>query len=234
MPLQWFAGFEAADFTEVVTVSGATVGAAYKRSGGYGCRLTVPTGTTLINIAVGNGYDANGNPTTISRTAYTIGFGLRVIALPQTNGQWEHLVFIGSGATHRASLRLGSDGTLRLHLGTVGSPHLASFGPIQLNRWYFCELVVLSDRYVWRMDGSVVAHGLGGPGGSMNVAYLGKRYNLASQGYTVEVDDVYTCDDATMFGPTVRVARLNANVNGSQFGWTPYPSEPPPEAGEGA
>jgi hypothetical protein len=230
MPLQWFAGFEAFDLAEVVTFSGATVGAAYKRSGSYGCRLTVPTGTTLVNIAVANGYDANGNPTTISRTAYTIGFGLRVIALPQTPGQWEHVLFIGSGVTHRASLRLGEDGTLRLHIGAVGSPHLGSFGRVDLNRWYFCELAVLFDRYIWRMDGKVVAQGLGGPGGSMNVAYLGKRYNLASQGYTVDVDDLYTCDDATLFGPTVRVARLNANVNGSQFGWYPYPpDEPPPE-----
>lgn len=225
MPLQWFAGFEAFDLAEVVTFSGATVGAAYQRSGACGCRLAVPSGTTPVNITVANGYDANGNPATISRTAYTIGFGLRVIALPQTAGQWEHLLFIGAGAAHRASLRLGQDGTLRLHLGAEVAPHLGSFGPVQLNRWTYCELAVLFDRYVWRMEGRVVAQGLGGPGGSMDAAYLGKRFNLAAQGYTVDVDDVYTCDDATLFGPSVRVARLNANANGAQFGWDPFPPD---------
>lgn len=230
MPVQWFAGFEAGDSNEVMSLSGSVaISAAYKRNGAYGARITVPTGTTVAYIAAANGYDANGNPTNIARTTFTLGFGLRMIALPQTLSAWEYLLFIASSATHRASLRLGQDGTLRLHVGASGGGHLASFGPVQLSRWYFCELAVLFDRYTWRMDGNVVAQGLGSPGGSMNAAYLGKRYNLASQGYTIDVDDIYACDDLTLLGPTARVARLNANVSGTQFAWYPYPDEPPPE-----
>jgi hypothetical protein len=230
MPVQWFAGFEAGDTNEVVSLSGSVaINAAYKRSGAYGARITVPTGAGVSYLTAANGYDANGNPTNVNRTAFTVGFGLRVIALPQTLSAWEYLLFIGSGATHRASLRLGQDGTLRLHIGASGSGYLASIGPVQLNRWYFCELAVLIDRYTWRMDGQGVAQGLGSPGGSMNAAYLGKRYNLASQGYTIDVDDLYASDDGTLLGSTARVARLNANASGSQFAWYPYPDEPPPE-----
>lgn len=224
MPLQWFAGFEAFDLVEVISFTNASVGAGYKRSGSYGCRLTVPVGTTLVNIAAANTYDTNGNPTTATRTTYTLGFGLRVIALPQTAGQWEHLVYIALSTTHRASLRLGQDGTLRLHIGAVGSAHIASFGPVELNRWYFCDLAVLADRFIWRMDGRIVAQGAAAPGGTMSVAYLGKRFNLASQGYTVDIDDLYTCDDATLFGPTARVVRCNPNANGTASNW--YPSAP--------
>lgn len=232
MPLQWFAGFEAGDLGEVVTYSGGVaVSAAAKRSGNYGCRLTVPSGMIVTSITLGNGYDANGNPATISRTAYGVGFGLRVLALPQTLNQWEYLLLVAYSTTHRASLRLGQDGTIRLHVGASGLPYIGSFGPVTLNQWYFCELAVLYDRYTWRMDGQVVAQGLGSPGGSMNAAYLGKRINLASQGYTIDVDDIYTCDDATLFGSTARVARLNANGMGTASSWyPPPPEEPPPEA----
>lgn len=232
MPLQWFAGFEAGDLGEVITYSGGVaVTAAAKRNGNYGCRITVPSGMVVTYITLANGYDANGNPASIARTAYTAGFGLRVLALPQTLKQWEYLLLVAYSITHRASLRLGQDGTIRLHVGASGLPYIGGFGPVTLNRWYFCELAVLYDRYTWRMDGQVVAQGLGSPGGSMNTAYLGKRINLASQGYTVDVDDIYTCDDATLFGPTARVARLNANGMGTASGWyPPPPEEPPPEA----
>ncbi|MEP0848340.1 MAG: hypothetical protein HRF50_16145 [Phycisphaerae bacterium] len=233
MPVQWFTGFEAADTNELVALGGSvTVGAAYKRSGNYGCRIVVPQSTSTAYIAVANGYDANGNPASISRTAYTLGFGMRLTSLPQTTGTWEYLLYVAYGTTHRASLRIGKDGTLRLHVGASGSPYIASFGPIELGRWYFCELAVLFDRYVWRMDGQIVAQGLASPGGSMNTASLGKRYNLASQGYTLDVDDIYTCDDAVFYGPTARVARLNASVNGTSFGWTANPPEEPPPVPE--
>ncbi|HPM23985.1 MAG TPA: hypothetical protein PLP66_08755 [Phycisphaerae bacterium] len=226
MPLQWFAGFEAGDLGEVITYSGGiAVSAAAKRNGNYGCRITVPSGMVVTYITLANGYDNNGNPATISRTAYTVGFGLRVLALPQTLKSWEYLLLIAANTTHRASLRLGQTGNIQLCLGSGVSPPVATWGPLTLNRWYFCELAVLIDRYTWRMDGQVVAQGLGSPGGSMNSAHLGKRINLASQGYTVDVDDIYTCDDATLFGPTARVARLNANGDGTASGWYP----PPPE-----
>lgn len=226
MPLQWFAGFEAGDRAELITYSGGVaVSAAPKRNGDYGCRLTVPTGMVVTYITLGNSYDANGNPAAISRTGYTVGFGLRVLALPQTLKAWEYLLLIAANTTHRASLRLGQSGGIQLHIGSSGSFAVATFGPLTLNQWYYCELAVLFDRYIWRMDGQVVTQGLGSPGGSMNYAYLGKRLNLASQGYTVDVDDIYTCDDATLFGPSARVARLNANGNGTASGWYP----PPPE-----
>ncbi|MEW6249181.1 MAG: hypothetical protein AB1716_00915 [Planctomycetota bacterium] len=228
MPVQWFAGFEAGDTNELVSLGGSVgISPSYKRSGNYGCRIVVPQSTGTAYVAVANGYDANGNPTSVYRSAYTLGFGMRLTTLPQTMGLWEYLAYIAYSATHRASLRIGQDGTLRLHIGTSGSPHIASFGPVELNRWYFCELAVLFDRYVWRMDGQVVAQGLASPGGTMNSAALGKRYNLTSQGYTLDVDDIYTGDDAVFYGPTARVARLNANANGTSYGWTP--NEPPPE-----
>jgi len=232
MPVQWFAGFEAADTNELVAIGGSvSVGMLYKRSGNYGCRIVVPQSTSTAFLSVANGFDANGNPTSISRTAYTRGFGMRLMALPQSPGTWEYLLYIASSSTHRASLRLGQDGTLRLHIGASGAPYIASFGPVVLGRWYHCELAVLFERYVWRMDGRVVAQGLASPGGSMNSAALGKRFNLASQGYTLDVDDIYTCDDGQFYGPTTRVARLNVNANGTQYGWSPYPpDEPPPEA----
>ena len=233
MPLQWFAGFEAGDLGEVVTYSGGVaVSAAAKRSGNYGCRLNVPDGMIVTSITLGNGYDANGNPATISRTAYTVGFGLRVLTLPQSLKTWEYLLLVAANTTHRASLRLGESGAIQLHVGSSVSPAVATFGPVTLNRWYFCELAVLFDRYTWRMDGQVVAQGLGSPGGLMNSAHLGKRINLASQGYTIDVDDIYTGDDGQFYGPTTRVVRLNANANGSQFGWYAYPPEESPPVPE--
>jgi len=227
MPLQWFAGFEGGDLSELIASSGGVaVSAASQRNGSYGCRLTVPTGTLLAYITLGNGYDANGNPAAIARAVYTVGLGLRVLALPQTLNQREYLLLIGANTTHRASLRLGQDGLIRLHVGPSGLPPVATIGPVTLNRWYFCDLAVLPDRYTWRLNGQVVAQGLAAPGGAMNTAYLGKRLNLASQGYTIDVDDLYTCDDATLFGPTARVARLNANGSGTASGWSaPQPEE---------
>jgi hypothetical protein len=232
MPLQWFAGFEAGDLGEVVTYSGGVaVSAGAKRSGTYGCRVTVPSGMIVTSITLGNGYDANGNPATISRTAYTVGFGLRVLTLPQSFKTWEYLLLVAANTTHRASLRLGQSGGIQLHIGSSVSPAVATFEPVTLGQWYFCELAVLFDRYAWRMDGQVVAQGLASPGGSMNSTHLGKRINLASQGYTIDVDDIFTCDDATLFGPTVRVARLNANGVGTASGWyPPPPEEPSPKA----
>ncbi len=229
MPAQWFAGFEAGDTNELVALGGlVSVGAAYKRSGNYGCRIIAPQSSGTAYITFANGFDANGNPTTVSRTAYTLGFGMRLATLPMVQGVWEYLLYVAYSTTHRASLRLDGNGMIRLHVGASGSPYIASFGPIELGRWYFCELAVLFDRYVWRMDGQVVAQGLASPGGSMNAAYLGKRFNLASQGYTLDVDDLYTCDDGMFYGPTTRVARLNANVSGTQIGWAPYPPDPDP------
>jgi len=233
MPAQWFAGFEAGDTNELVALGGSVaIGAMYKRSGNYGCRIIVPQSTSTAYVAAANGIDANGNPTSIARLAYTLGFGMRLTALPQTAGTWEYLLYVAYSTTHRASLRIGKDGTLRLHVGASGAPYIASFGPVELGRWYFCELAVLFDRYAWRMDGQLVAQGLASPGGSMNSAYLGKRFNLASQGYTLEVDDLYTCDDGMFYGPTARVTRLNANANGTAFGWMAYPPEEPPPVPE--
>jgi len=229
MPVQWFAGFEAGDTNELVALGGAvSVSPLYQRSGNYGGRIVVPPSSSTAYITLGSGFDANGNPTNLSRTAYTLGCGLRLMALPQSPDTWEYLLYIALSTTHRASLRLGADGTLRLHVGASGAAHLASFGPLELGRWYFCELAVLADRYVWRMDGQVVAQGLAAPGGAMNVTYLGKRFNLASQGYTVDVDDLYTSDDGQLYGPTTRVVRLSANANGTAFGWMAYPPEEPP------
>lgn len=234
MPVQWFAGFEAGDTNELVALAGAVVvGAAHKRSGNYGCRIIAPPNTGTAYITLANGYDANGNPTTISRTAYALGFAMRLMTLPQTPGVWEYLLYIALSTTHRASLRLGQQagpeptGALRLHIGAGGGPPVAEVGGLALGRWYYTELAVLSDRYVWRMDGQVVAQGFGGPGGSMNSAYLGKRFNLASQGYTLDVDDLYTCDDGQFYGPTTRVARLNAGADGSAAGWLVYPPNVP-------
>ena len=227
MPAQWFTGFEAGDTNELVGLGGSvSVGVGYKRSGNYGCRIVAPQSSGTAYITLANGFDANGNPMTVSRTAYTLGFGMRLTALPQTAGMWEYLLYVAYSTTHRASLRIGKDGTLRLHVGAAGIPHIASFGPVELGRWYYAELAVLPDRYVWRMDGQVVAQGLASPGGSMNAAYLGKRFNLASQGYTLDVDDLYTCDDGMLYGPTARVARLNANANGTAAGWSSYPPDP--------
>ena len=222
MPAQWFAGFEAGDTSELVGLAGAvSVGAAYKRSGNYGCRIIAPQSSGTAYITLANGFDANGNPATVSRTAYALGFALRLTSLPQTAGAWEYLLYLALGTTHRASLRINKDGMICLHIGAVGSPCLAGFGPVELSRWYYCELAVLSDRYTWRMDGQVVAQGLASPGGAMNVAYLGKRANLSSQGYTLDVDDIYTCDDETFYGSTTRVVRLNANADGTQSDWSP-------------
>jgi len=228
MPVQWFAGFEAGDTNELLGVGGSvSVGAAHKRSGNYGCRIIAPQSTGTAYITLANGFDANGNPTTVSRTVYTLGFAMRLATLPMVQGVWEYLLYVAYGTTHRASLRLDGDGVIRLHVGTSGSPYIASVGPVELGRWYFCELAVLFDRYIWRMDGQVVAQGLASPGGSMNAAYLGKRFNLASQGYTLDVDDIYTGDDGVLYGPTTRVARLNANANGTAAGWTIYPPDVP-------
>jgi len=228
MPVQWFAGFEAGDTNELVGLAGAvSVGAPYKRSGNYGCRISVPQSTGTAYITLANGFDANGNPTTVSRTAYTLGFGMRLSTLPMVQGVWEYLLYVAYSTTHRASLRLDGNGMIRLHVGASGSPHIASFGPIELGCWYFCELAVLPDRYIWRMDGQVVSQGLASPGGSMNAAHLGKRFNLASQGYTLDVDELYTGDDAMFYGPTTRVARLNANANGTAAGWSIYPPDVP-------
>jgi len=233
MPVQWFAGFEAADTNELVAIGGSvSVGALYKRSGNYGGRIVVPQSCSTAYITLANGFDANGNPASISRTAYTLGFGMRLMALPQSLGTWEYLLYIALSTTHRASLRLGQDASLQLHIGSSGSPYVAKVKSLALGRWYLCELAVLFDRYVWRMDGQIVAQGLGGPGGSMNTASLGKRFNLASQGYTLDVDDIYTCDDGQFYGPTTRVARLNANANGTAFGWMAYPPEEPPTVPE--
>ncbi len=239
MPVQWFAGFEAADTNELVTLGGSvSVGAAYKRSGNYGCRIVVPQSSSTAYITLANGFDASGNPTSISRTAYALGFGMRLMSLPQTPGVWEYLLYIALSTTHRASLRLTQEmgevqtGTLRLHIGASGAPYVAQIGGLALGRWYFCELAVLFDRYVWRMDGQVVAQGLASPGGSMNAAYLGKRFNLASQGYTLDVDDLYTGDDGTLYGPTTRVARLTSNASGTQSGWYAFPPDEPPPVPE--
>lgn len=228
MGLQWFAGFEAGDRNELVSYSGAvSVQSGYARSGAYGCRIMVPPSSVGF-ITVANGFDSTGRPATIARTTFTIGFGLRLLSLPEMSKAWEGLLYIASGTTHRASLRIGQDATLRLHVGALGSPVVASYGPVQLNRWLFCELAVLFDRWIWRMDGQIVAQGLGSPDGSMNTAYLGKRVNIASQSYIVDVDDIYTCDDATFFGPTARIVRLNPNAQGTSSMWYPPPPEDPP------
>ncbi len=234
MPAQWFAGFEAGDTSELVGLAGAvSVGAAHKRSGNYGCRIIAPQSTGTAYITLANGFDANGNPATVSRAAYTLGFALRLTSLPQTAGAWEYLLYLALGTTHRASLRLTQEtgpeptGGLRLHIGASGGAPVAEIGGLAPGRWTFCELAVLPDRYLWRMDGQVVAQGLASPGGSLNAAYLGKRFNLASQGYTLDVDDLYTGDDAMFYGPTIRVARLNANANGTAAGWTVYPPHVP-------
>ena len=239
MPVQWFAGFEAADTNELVALGGSvSVNALYKRSGHYGCRIAVPQSSSTAYITLANGFDANGNPTGVSRTAYMLGFGMRLVSLPQTPGVWEYLLYIALSTTHRASLRLTQEmgevqtGALRLHIGASGAPHVAQIGSLALGRWYFCELAVLTDRYVWRMDGQVVAQGLASPGGSMNAAYLGKRLNLASQGYTLDVDDLYTGDDAVFYGPTTRVARLSANANGTASDWITFPPEDAPTVPE--
>lgn len=224
MPLQWFAGFEAGNQSELLTYSGeVVVAAAFCRSGNYGCRITVPTGTLTTYLTLANGYNAYGAPVAISRTAYTVGFGLRVLAFPQMLGTCEYLLLIAAGAMHRASLQLRQSGSVELRVGSGISPAVATFGPVTLNRWYFCELAVLFDRYLWRMNGQVVIQAFGSPNGAMDTAYLGKRINIASQGYTIDVDDLYTADDATLLGPTARVARLSANADGTQYGWVPYP-----------
>lgn len=228
MPLQWFAGFEAGDLTELLAfTSGVSATAAATRNGNYGCRITVPAGpagTKYITLA--NGYDANGAPSATARDAYTVGCGLRVQVLPAIPGTDEYLLFVGADTTHRASLRLGADGTLRLHLGAAGNPATATYGPLTIGQWVYCELVVLPDRYVWRIDGTIVSAGAADVGGTMNKAYLGKYADLAMQGYTVDVDDLYVADDDTTFGPTARVARLNAAADGTETGWD-VPTLPP-------
>lgn len=226
MGLQWFAGFEAGDRNELVSYSGAvSVQSGYARSGGYGCRIMVPPSSGGF-VTVANALDGTGRPANVARNTFTIGFGLRVLSLPDMGGTWESLLYIAAGTTHRASLRIGQDGTLRLHIGALGSTVVATYGPVPLDQWLFCELAVRSDRWIWRMDGQTVAHGLGSPDGAMDTAYLGKRVNIASQGYTIDVDDLYTCDDATFFGPTARIVRLNPNAQGTSSMWYP----PPPGA----
>lgn len=231
MPVQCFAGFEAGDMNELLVASGSVaLNKTYARSGEYGCRIIPPSGPTAAFISLANGLDGNGAPSATARTSYTVGFAFRVLALPATPGAWEYLLYIASSSTHRASLRLCQDGRIGLHIGSSVAPQIAAFGPLTLSRWYYAEVVVLVDRYVWRMDGQVVAQGLGSPGGSMNAAYIGKRFSLGAQGYVMDTDDIYTADDLTLLGPTTRVVRLSANANGNAYSWMPYPpDEPPPE-----
>lgn len=226
MPLQWFAGFEGGDLTELLAfTSGVSASALAKRHGNYGCRITVPAGASARYVTLANGYDANGAPSATTRDAYTVGFGLRVQVLPAVADTAEYLLFLGADTTHRASLRLGADGTLRLHLGVANNPAAATSGALTIGTWVYCELAVLADRYVWKLDGQAVSAGAADVGGPMNKAYLGKYADLALQGYTIDVDDLYTADDDATFGPTVRVARLNAAANGEHNSWFP----PPPE-----
>jgi hypothetical protein len=112
-----------------------SVGAAYKRSGNYGCRIVAPQGSGTAYITLANGFDANGNPATVSRTAYTLGFGMRLATLPMVQGVWEYLLYVAYSTTHRASLRLDGDGVIHLHVGASGWPYIASFRPVDLGRW---------------------------------------------------------------------------------------------------
>jgi hypothetical protein len=227
MPLQWFAGFEAGDRNELVDDNGAvTVSAAARRSGAYGCRIAVPAGTTPTYVTLATGYNAQGQPALLSRETLTVGLALRLASRPTTSGSWEALLWIASGTTHRASLRIDATGALRLHVGTQTDPPVASSAALPLARWVYCEITLRPDGYRWRLDGQPIAQGDVGPGGTMNAVYVGRRISLAGQGYTVDIDDLFTADDPTLFGPTARVVRLNANTFGSYNGWYP----PPPGA----
>lgn len=220
MSVQWCAGFEAGDANELVGVAGSvSVLEAAARSGRYGVRIAPPTGGDSAYITLANTLSSYGRPSTIARSVYVLGFAFKVVTPPALPGR-EYLLYLANNTAHRASLRLGPDGRLGLHVGDAASPPVATFGAVAMGRWHYCELAVLPDSYVWRMDGSLVATGAASPGGTMNRAYLGKRFDLGGQGYVLDVDDICTDYEPVFLGPTTRVIRLNPNADGDRGSWT--------------
>jgi hypothetical protein len=218
--VQWCAGFEAGDANELVGVAGSvSVIEAAARTGRYGVRIAPPAGGDSAYITLANTLTGFGTPSVTSRSAYVLGFAFRVVAPPTAPGTWEYLLYIANYTQHRASLSLSGEGRLALRIGAMDAPVSATFGPVVPGRWHYCELAVLADSFVWRMDGQLVATGAAAPGGIMNRAYLGKRIDLQEQGYTLDVDDLYTETAPDFLGPTARVLRLAPNADGETVAW---------------
>jgi hypothetical protein len=221
--VQWCAGFEAGDVNELVGVTGSvSVLESAARSGQYGVRIAPPAGGDSAYLTLANTVTSLGTPSVISRSAYVLGFAFRIVAPPTAPASWEYLLYIANNTQHRASLWLSGEGRLSLRIGDINAPVLATFGPVATGRWYYCELAVLADSFIWRMNGQLVATGAAAPGGTMNRAYLGKRVDLESQAYTVDVDDIYTETEADFLGPTARVLRLAPNVDGETAFWVTH------------